>query len=67
MSNMDKLSYLGETFSFIYENQVSRTNPDHEEVSFIDKVTKIPALVIDARATGSVAPKESDPSVRVSF
>ena len=64
---MEKLTCMGEPFSIIYLDQIFAQSPVREEVSFMDTITRIPSQVEEARVTGSVAPKASDPGARVSF
>ena len=51
ITEMEKLSYMGEPFSIIYMDQVSRITPNQEEISFMDRVTSIPTHVEDSKAT----------------
>ena len=72
VSNLERLTYMGIPFSVIYLDQAMKMPPAREEVSFMDKVTKIPDPIENSVRTGNqtfpgmIPPRQAEHGMRTS-
>ncbi|MCO5585803.1 hypothetical protein L7F22_039737 [Adiantum nelumboides] len=52
VSDLERLTYMGTPFLLIYLDQTTKKPPIEEEVSFIDRVTRLPAAVENSTRIG---------------